>query len=1210
MPTFEFHVSRRARDYYGFDEALFSFNGNVIFANFYAARTFAQKINAKRSPDQTVKAAQINALGLIDELQHYALKQYREQKNPRVMQEALDYLTAQIGPEAVEKTLRRFVDEFPPVAVYKGEITINDYLKGETSGLAHHPIELEEMLMLWLANQNPAFEPYRELFDDTPLRQETAYPQVMTGLREFFATQPAFGLDGQNLIDFLRAPALTAPGSLVDQLDYMRGRWGIILGQYLYRVLGGLDFIREEEKAIFTGPGPTLVPVFGAEAQQASLALFGPTTGSSYDFLPEPERFSADLHWMPRLVLIAKNTYVWLDQLSKKYQRSITLLDQIPDEELDQLRRWGFTGLWLIGLWERSRASQRIKQMMGNPEAVASAYSLMDYRIAEDLGGDAALQDLRERARKRGIRLSSDMVPNHMGVDSNWVIEHPDWFITLDSPPFPSYTFNGPDWSWDGRVGIYLEDHYFNHSDAAVVFKRVDKWTGSAKYIYHGNDGTSFPWNDTAQLDYLKPEVREAVIQTILHVARNFPVIRFDAAMTLAKRHFQRLWFPEPGTGGAIPSRAEYGLTKDQFDAAIPEEFWREVVDRVAVEAPDTLLLAEAFWLMEGYFVRTLGMHRVYNSAFMNLLRDEDNGKYRVVMKNTMEFDPEVLKRYVNFMNNPDEKTAVEQFGKGDKYFGICVLMSTMPGLPMFGHGQMEGYAEKYGMEYRRAYYSETPDQWLVDRHVREIFPLLHKRYVFAGVEDFLLYDVYTPEGTVDENVFAYSNGYEGEKALVVYHNKFADTRGWIRTSAAYAVKTGHGDEKVLLQRELKDGLNLRGDDEVYYIFRDQITGLEYIRNGRELCQHGFYIELGAYKYHVFMDWREVQDDETRHYAKLAEYLQGGGVPDIDEAAREVFSQPVQIPFRELASAGFYRWLLENRVLDLAAEVNPAIDTEVTLKAQHVVDGIQYLLGLPAVDTIVPAAIRSDVKAIVQLPIVAQRFPLPKSRKYTAAIQFLLANLRQSAPIEAAPKSKTAKASAVANAPIMEETLAWATLFSWASVRSLGRAVSEKNSATHSHAWLTEWLLGRTIAQTFRALGVPDGQASQAAGAISVLVKHQQWYTTKGVARKRAANLLETLLADEDVRAVLNINRYNDVEWYNKEAFELLLWDLLAVAVIDLTAKAAESMSDVADAIVAVYDVIVALQAAEAQSEYQVAKLQEAVQPVTKTRVTKPESEE
>ena len=121
-------------------------------------------------------------------------------------------------------------------------------------------------------------------------------------------------------------------------------------------------------------------------------------------------------------------------------------------------------------------------------------------------------------------------------------------------------------------------------------------------------------------------------------------------------------------------------MTKAELHAAMPAEFWREVVDRVAAEAPDTLLLAEAFWMLEGYFVRTLGMHRVYNSAFMNMLRDEDNAKYRSVMKNTLEFDPEVLKRYVNFMNNPDEETTVAQFGKGDKYFGICTMMATLPG--------------------------------------------------------------------------------------------------------------------------------------------------------------------------------------------------------------------------------------------------------------------------------------------------------------------------------------------------------------------------------------------------------------------------------------------------------------------------------------------------------------------------------------------------
>ena len=307
------------------------------------------------------------------------------------------------------------------------------------------------------------------------------------------------------------------------------------------------------------------------------------------------------------------------------------------------------------------------------------------------------------------------MVPNHMGIDSRWVMEHPEWFISLPHPPYPGYTYGGENLTDHDRVEIRLEDHYWNNSDAAVTFEWRDRQTGERRYVYHGNDGTSFPWNDTAQLDFSQAAVREQVIQTILAVARRFPVIRFDAAMVLARKHVRRLWFPAPGEGGgAIPSRAEHGtMTQREFDAAMPAEFWREVVDRVATEVPDTLLLAEAFWLLEGYFVRTLGMHRVYNSAFMHMLRDEDNAGYRRVIKETLEFDPEILKRYVNFMNNPDEKTAVEQFGKGDKYFGVATLLATLPGLPMFGHGQFEGYAEKYGMEFRRATLDERPDEWL-----------------------------------------------------------------------------------------------------------------------------------------------------------------------------------------------------------------------------------------------------------------------------------------------------------------------------------------------------------------------------------------------------------------------------------------------------------------------------------------------------------------
>ena len=556
------------------------------------------------------------------------------------------------------------------------------------------------------------------------------------------------------------------------------------------------------------------------------------------------------------------------------------------------------TGLWLIGLWERSRASEKIKRWRGNADAVASAYSLDDYRIADDLGGEAAYATLRDRAWARGIRLASDMVPNHMGIDSRWVVDHPDWFLSLPEPPYPAYTYTGADLSDDERVGVVLEDHYWNDSDAAVTFKRFDKASGEERYIYHGNDGTSFPWNDTAQLDFLKPEVREAVIQTILAVARRFPVIRFDAAMVLAKKHIERLWWPQPGSGGGIPSRAEFGsMPKAEFDRRMPAEFWREVVDRVAAEVPDTLLLAEAFWLLEGYFVRTLGMHRVYNSAFMHMLRDEDNAGYRRVIKETLEFDPEILKRYVNFMSNPDEATAVEQFGKGDKYFGIATLLATLPGLPMLGHGQIEGFGEKYGMEFRRATLDERPDDWLVARHEREIFPILHRRGQFAEADDFLLYDFVTEGGGVDENVFAYSNGSGPERSLVVYHNRFGSTAGWIRDSTAYAAKGADGSKR-LVRRTLAEGLGLPSDPSAFVAFRDARTGLEHLRSVGELRERGLSVRLDAYQGHVFWEFRELRDGSAHQWSRLNGMLGGRGVPSLEEAQLELQLEPVHSALR------------------------------------------------------------------------------------------------------------------------------------------------------------------------------------------------------------------------------------------------------------------------------------------------------------------------
>ena len=890
IPTFEFHINSHSRDKYLIDEELFSITGSIIFINFSASRELARQINLYRQPENSVRASELNAMGLLDEIMHYIIETYRENLNPDLLDRLEQYMVKQFGKNKIDDLIKNFADEFPTSEVYKKKDTVSSYLKGKTGKLPNRHVVMEELIILWLDNINPAYFTINELIDDKNLENHTVYSDYFKTIGQFFKDEPKYGPKNQSLIDMLSEPARKYPHSILAQLDYIRIKWAEYLGDFLRRLLISMDFIREEQKIRFDaglfGPGPTMVTEFGP--------------GTDH----EPEAFSEDLDWMPKVVMIAKSTFVWLDQLSKQYQRSITRLDQIPDEELDRIAGYGFTGLWLIGLWERSIASERIKKMRGNPEAVASAYSLMNYSIAPDLGGEEAYRNLRDRCWRRGMRLASDMVPNHMGIDSDWVINHPDWFIQMDYPPFPGYNFSGDDLSNDERVGIYIEDGYWNNSDAAVVFKRLDKYTGSARYIYHGNDGTSMPWNDTAQLNYLIPEVREAVIQTILHVASMFPIIRFDAAMTLAKKHYQRLWFPQPGTGGDIPSRSEHAMTRKQFDEAFPVEFWREVVDRIQKEVPDTLLLAEAFWMMEGYFVRSLGMHRVYNSAFMNMLKAEENEKYRLSIKNVLEFNPQILKRYVNFMNNPDEETAIAQFGTDDKYFGVCIMMATLPGLPMFGHGQIEGFREKYGMEYKRAYWDETINTGLVQRHERDIFPLLRKRYLYSNVENFLLYDFYTSSGQVNENVFAYGNRVHDERSLVFYHNKFDKTAGWIHTSAAYL------DNNQLVQKTLGEGLNIERRSDLFICFRDFITGLEYIRSSEEIWNKGIYIELEAFKYQVYVDFREVQHTAYRPYYDLAVHLNGGGVPSIEVAMDEFIYRPVLNAFQECINPASLKWLI------------------------------------------------------------------------------------------------------------------------------------------------------------------------------------------------------------------------------------------------------------------------------------------------------------
>jgi hypothetical protein len=1137
----EFHISRESRDRYQVRDTLFNFVGNVIFGDLAASRELAYRINEVRGtaddPERVVHPAALFAMGLIDEVSHALMARYRHDRDPEVTKAGLAWFAERIGEENVDRLLRAFVQEFPNVAIYRGEKKLDEWLEGSTDGLPHREAVLEELILLWLANKNPAFRPFRELYDDTKLAQSTAYTQVTAELGSYFATRPDTGLGRGNLLDLLRAPMEAAPDSLSGQLAWIRQNWSLVLGENFRRVLLAADVLKEEDVAIWMRFHPTSerwhhdpFPVGGAHSE---VPMYERAAGERPGD-PEYERFSPDVEWMPNVVMIAKSTYVWLAQLSRQYGRAIERLDQIPDEELDLLAQRGLNALWLIGIWERSRASQTIKRLCGQPDAVASAYSLGSYHIAWDLGGDYAYGNLRDRAARRGIRLASDMVPNHMGIDSGWVIEHPEWFLSRWDSPYPAYRFDGPDLSNDGRVEIKIEDHYYNQSDAAVVFRRRDNQTGEVRYVYHGNDGTSFPWNDTAQLNYLRADVREQVIQTILQVARLFPIIRFDAAMTLARKHVQRLWFPLPGSGGSIPSRAESSMTQEEFDAAMPHEFWREVVDRVAAEVPGTLLLAEAFWLLEGYFVRTLGMHRVYNSAFMNMLRDEENAKYRSVIKNTVEFDPDILKRYVNFMSNPDERTAIDQFGTGDKYFGVCTLMSTLPGLPMFGHGQIEAFTEKYGMEYKRPRYEETPNEGLVERHQREIAPLLKDRAVFAESAEFSLFDFHRDDGSVDENVFAYSNRLGDRRALVVFHNKYATTAGTLHRSAASVDKASG----ALHQRYLHQALGLGADDGLILGFHDSATGMNYLRRSTELTFQGLRMGLRAYQYHVYQHWRELRSTEEQPWEALCDELNGQGVWNLDEALARYRLRPVHEALRYALDPAMLGCLADVAELDetdhsthLVRAGKPPCSRDEALATLEKRAGRFFSAVLAA---------QTDASSVSEKPMGGRY----EAEHTYARLLMAATKVPQLESAFAAGWPTDARVVLPSRSPRVSAISIWAPVTAWCLLEALTEMLAEKNGAeTFDRLYLRS-----ALGEILDPLGLPGEEAYRAAARIRILLAER-----KQTKQDRPVPPLRW--DDPDVAWLTGLHKADGVSWFNKEAHEQLVWWSCLPELVRLEAK-------------------------------------------------------
>ena len=214
----EFHINKAVRDSCKFSNALYASTGNVIISDMKAVRIFTERLNTHFDkmglPEKRVSAGSINAMGLIDEILHYCCMLYRKTKLSTAFSDALKDLDNKYGKENIDELLIQFNTEFPPTAVYRGEITLEKYMSetsidvGTGKLRSNRESSFEEMIMLHLENENPAFLPFSIMFNDQKLGKNPLYHKTWADIQRYFAKLPVFGPFNHDLINFLREPVV------------------------------------------------------------------------------------------------------------------------------------------------------------------------------------------------------------------------------------------------------------------------------------------------------------------------------------------------------------------------------------------------------------------------------------------------------------------------------------------------------------------------------------------------------------------------------------------------------------------------------------------------------------------------------------------------------------------------------------------------------------------------------------------------------------------------------------------------------------------------------------------------------------------------------------------------------------------------------------------------------------------------------------------
>ena len=425
-------------------------------------------------------------------------------------------------------------------------------------------------------------------------------------------------------------------------------------------------------------------------------------------------------------------------------------------------------------------------------------------------------------------------------------------------------------------------------------------------------------------------------------------------------------------------------------------------------------------------------------------------------------------------------------------------MLATLPGLPMVGHGQIEGYHEKYGMEYRRAYWDEKPNDYLIKEHYRRIFPLFRRRYLFSGVEYFQLYDCYNQNGGVEESVYAFVNGTDKERTLVLVNNQYERTGGTINTSVPKLRKDK--DNRTAVTMKLAENLGLSFSGSAYALFDCFTDGLTYIIPSIQLYEEGYSFGLNGYEARVYWNIREV-DDTDGSYEKLWRMYGRKGIRNISKAVALLRLEPL------------YKAMEALRSQETLKNIRDLVNGRLSKQAER-----ELLLSIAESYAAIP-----EVYKTLDEPAKGQIGVVPTDVEPKPAIRLV----RTLASVFREKKGKVFPSWAGADDSLPLIIASALVLYPFSRKLSIREAMEEADRL----------LIDAFFEYEFGESGYNDNERRSVIHSAAVALAAWECYAKD----MSPEELLSAVLSDEGVQNLAKCNEYQGEIWYNKEQMQSII---------------------------------------------------------------------